>query len=62
MPVEDELAVLEKRLVPADRKIRYDGSRIRFHAVLPRNERHPQDDDVVPPWYTRIRGLKASIQ
>jgi hypothetical protein len=34
--VEDELAILVKRLVAADRKVRYGGLQLRFHAVLSR--------------------------
>jgi hypothetical protein len=64
MPVEDELPILDERLVPADRKIRYSGPRIRIHAVLRGMSARatPYGDDVVPPWYARIRGVKASIQ
>jgi hypothetical protein len=32
--VEDELAILAKRLVPADRKILYGGLPLRIHAAL----------------------------
>jgi len=34
--VEDELVILAKPLVPADRKVRYCGLQLRIHAVLPR--------------------------
>jgi hypothetical protein len=32
--VEDELVILAKRLVRADRKVRYGGPQLRIHAVL----------------------------
>jgi hypothetical protein len=61
--VEDELAILAKRLVSADRKVRHSGPQIRIHAVLSRMSVTLMTMlDVVPPWYTRIEGVEVSIQ
>jgi hypothetical protein len=60
--VEDELAILAKRLVAADRKVRYGGPQLRIHAVLPRMSVTVMTMlDVVPPQYARIKGVKVSI-